>query len=80
MVEGDSSQAKIKSDKLDSRILADLLRGDLVYESYEPSKEFREKHGLSDAKSNPSTTPDRGDACDWDEDQMVHTSNVAPLH
>jgi transposase len=40
------AQAKIKSDKLDSRILADLLRGDLVYESYVPSKEFREKRSL----------------------------------
>jgi transposase len=37
------AQAKIKNDRLDSRILADLLRGDLVYESYVPSKEFREK-------------------------------------
>ena len=40
------AQAKIKSDKLDSRILADLLRGDLVYESYVPSKEWREKRSL----------------------------------
>jgi transposase len=40
------SQAKIKSDKLDARILADLLRADLVYESYVPSKEFREKRSL----------------------------------
>jgi transposase len=40
------AEAKIKSDKLDSRILADLLRGDLVYESYVPSKEFREKRSL----------------------------------
>jgi transposase len=40
------AQAKIKSDKLDARILADLLRADLVYESYVPSKEFREKRSL----------------------------------
>jgi len=40
------AQARIKNDKLDSRILADLLRGDLVYESYVPSKEFREKRSL----------------------------------
>jgi transposase len=40
------AQAKIKSDKLDSRILADLLRGNLVYESYVPSKEFRDKRSL----------------------------------
>jgi transposase len=40
------AQAKIKSDKLDARILADLLRADLVYESYVPPKEFREKRSL----------------------------------
>jgi len=39
------AEAKIKSDRLNSRILADL-RGDLVYESYVPSKEFREKRSL----------------------------------
>jgi transposase len=31
---------------LDARILADLLRVDLVYESYVPTKEFREKRSL----------------------------------
>jgi transposase len=40
------AQAKIKSDKLDARVLADLLRAGLVYESYVPSKEFREKRSL----------------------------------
>jgi transposase len=40
------AQAKIKSDKVDARILADLLRADLVYESYVPPKEFREKRSL----------------------------------
>lgn len=40
------AEAKIKSDKLDARILADLLRADLVYESYVPTKEFREKRSL----------------------------------
>jgi transposase len=40
------AEAKIKSDRLDSRVLADLLRGDLVYESYVPSREFREKRSL----------------------------------
>jgi len=40
------AEARIKSDKLDSRVLADLLRGDLVCESYVPSKEFREKRSL----------------------------------
>jgi transposase len=31
---------------LDARILADLLRANLVYESYVPTKEFREKRSL----------------------------------
>jgi len=31
---------------LDARILADLLRADLVYESYVPTKEFREMRSL----------------------------------
>ena len=40
------AQAKIKSDKLDARILSDLLRTGLIYESYVPIKEFREKRSL----------------------------------
>ena len=40
------AQAKIKSDKLDARMLSDLLRTGLVYESYVPVKEFREKRSL----------------------------------
>jgi len=32
------AEAKIKSDKLDARILADLLRTDLIYQSYVPKK------------------------------------------
>jgi transposase len=40
------AQAKIKSDKLDARILSDLLRTGLVYESYVPVKELREKRSL----------------------------------
>ena len=40
------AQAKIKSDKLDACILSDLLRTGLVYESYVPVKEFREKRSL----------------------------------
>jgi len=40
------AEAKIKSDKLDARILADLLRANLVYESYVPTKAFREKRNL----------------------------------
>ena len=39
-------RTKIKSDKLDARILADLLRFGLVCQSYVPSKEFREKRSL----------------------------------
>jgi transposase len=31
---------------LDARTLADLLRADLVYQSYVPTKEFREKRSL----------------------------------
>ena len=45
------AQAKIKSDKPDARILADLLRTGLIYESYVPVKEFREKEVLSDTGS-----------------------------
>ena len=40
------AQAKIKSDKLDARILSDLLRTGLISESYVPIKEFREKRSL----------------------------------
>jgi transposase len=40
------AQAKIKSDKLDARILSDLLRTGLISESYVPVKEFREKRSL----------------------------------
>jgi transposase len=36
------ASARIKSDKVDARILAHLLRGDLVAECYVPSKELRE--------------------------------------
>jgi transposase len=37
---------KIKLDKLDARILSDLLRTGLISESYVPVKEFREKRSL----------------------------------
>jgi transposase len=37
------AEAKIKSDKLDARILADLLRSGLIYQSYVPTNEFRQK-------------------------------------
>ncbi|MDR4492386.1 MAG: IS110 family transposase [Candidatus Nitrosocosmicus sp.] len=40
------AEARIKSDKLDARILSDLLRTDLIYESYVPAKEDRDKRSL----------------------------------
>ena len=40
------AEAKIKSDKLDARILSDLLRTDLIYESYVPNSEDRDKRSL----------------------------------
>lgn len=40
------AEARIKSDKLDARILSDLLRTDLIYESYVPTKEDRDKRNL----------------------------------
>jgi transposase len=38
--------ARIKSDEIDARILAHLLRSDLIAESYVPSKELREIRAL----------------------------------
>jgi len=40
------AEAKIKSDKLDARILSDLLRTDLIYESYVPKQPDRDKRSL----------------------------------
>ena len=40
------AEAKIKSDKLDARILSDLLRTNLIYESYVPKQEDRDKRSL----------------------------------
>ncbi len=40
------AEAKIKSDKLDARILSDLLRTDLIYESYVPKQEDRDRRSL----------------------------------
>lgn len=40
------AEAKIKSDKLDARILSDLLRTDLIYESYVPKQMDRDKRSL----------------------------------
>ncbi|MDE1840536.1 MAG: transposase [Thaumarchaeota archaeon] len=36
------AQARLKDDKIDSNALADLLRADLVYESFVPDREHRE--------------------------------------
>jgi transposase len=40
------AEARIKTDKLDARILSDLLRGSLVAESYVPSRKEREWRSL----------------------------------
>src|SRR6476620_4335710 len=40
------AEARIKSDKLDARILSDLLRTELIYESYVPKREDRDKRSL----------------------------------
>jgi len=40
------ASARIKSDRVDARILAHLLRADLIPESYVPSKEMREMRSL----------------------------------
>ena len=40
------ASARIKSDSVDARILAHLLRADLIPESYVPSKEMREMRSL----------------------------------
>lgn len=40
------AQAKLKNDKLDSEVLADLLRSDMIYESFVPDKEYRELRGI----------------------------------
>ncbi len=40
------AEAKIKNDKMDARVLADLVRADLIAESYVPSIEIREQRAL----------------------------------
>src|SRR5437016_543377 len=40
------AKARLKDDKIDSNILADLLRSDLVPESFVPTKEVRELRQL----------------------------------
>ncbi len=44
------AQARLKNDKIDSNVLADLLRADLVCESYVPDKEHRELRQLVRAR------------------------------
>ncbi|MEO9309917.1 MAG: hypothetical protein ABI337_06440 [Nitrososphaera sp.] len=36
------AQARLKNDKLDSDVLADLLRSEMVYESFVPEKYYRD--------------------------------------
>ena len=40
------AQAKLKNDKLDSEILADLLRSDMISESCIPEKHYRDMYSL----------------------------------
>jgi transposase len=40
------AEAKIKNDRMDARVLADLVRADLVAESYVPTNEIREQRAL----------------------------------
>lgn len=40
------ADAKIKNDKIDSKVLADLLRANLIPEAYAPGKETRHKKSL----------------------------------
>lgn len=42
------AKAKMKSDKLDDRILSDLLRTNLIYESYVPCKKTETSEALFD--------------------------------
>jgi transposase len=40
------AQAKLKNDKLDSEVLADLLRSDMIYESFVPDTYYRDLRNL----------------------------------
>ncbi len=40
------AEAKVKNDRMDARVLADLVRADLIAESYIPSREVREQRAL----------------------------------
>lgn len=41
------AQAKLKDDRVDSEVLADLLRTDMVYESFVPDKRYRDLRSLA---------------------------------
>ncbi len=47
-------EARIKNDKMDARVLSDLVRADLIAESYVPSMEIREQRALLRATQKPS--------------------------
>ena len=40
------AQAKLKDDKIDSEILTDLLKSDMIYESFVPNKYYRDLRNL----------------------------------
>lgn len=44
------AQAKLKNDKLDSEVLTDLLRSDMIYESFVTDEEYRELRNLIRAR------------------------------
>ena len=46
------AQAKLKNDKIDSEALADLLRSDMVYESFVPEKYYRDLRNLVRTRLN----------------------------
>ncbi len=45
------TQAKLKDDKLDSEILTDLLKSDMIYESFVPNKYYRDLRNLVRTRS-----------------------------
>jgi len=53
------AEARIKSDKLDALILSDLLRTELIYQSYVPKKEDRDKRSLVRHRITLSRTTQR---------------------
>jgi hypothetical protein len=51
------AESKLKNDKVDAAILADLLRADMVASSYVPEKEVRELKELIISKTDPCEDP-----------------------